>query len=108
MKTPQFPQDFKVLYAEGASYWWWSPDTGYDWDGTMPIGVPLEDWPVGLMIGHEDSASHELVGGEQFVVIWDGERDSRVEFTAMYANDDDVNVIIDQVLDEAGVFDATQ
>lgn len=108
MKLPQFPEDFKVLYAEGASYWWWSPDTGPEWDGTMPME---EDWPVGLMVGCEDTASHEMVAGEDFKVIWDVDGDEgRIERTGQYDShpptppEQFIQFIIEEVLTEAGVY----
>ena len=69
MRTPVFPDDFRVLSADGgASYWWYSPHTDDSYDGTWPAD---EDPPQGLMISDEETTSHEFRDGETFVVSWE-------------------------------------
>lgn len=66
---PKFPDDFRVLGADGgASYWWWSPETGPDYDGTWPMGT---EPPSGLMISSEESVQAELGLDEWYVVSWE-------------------------------------
>lgn len=69
LKTPVFPDDFRVYVADGgASYWGWFPDAPSDYDGTWPADG---DPPQGLMISDEETTSHELRDGEVFVVSWE-------------------------------------
>lgn len=66
---PVFPDDFRVLVAEGgASYWWWSPFTDDSYDGTWAID---EEPPSGLMIGCPEIASDVLRRWGVAVVSWE-------------------------------------
>lgn len=102
MNKPSFPSDFRVLHTEGASYWWWSPHTGPDYDGTMPIGEPF---PEGLMIGNVEHDSTELKDGEEFVVQWmDAECSPTEARTAVFEGElGQVNDVISIILTRAGV-----
>lgn len=102
MSLPSFPSDFRVLHTEGASYWWWSPHTGPDWDGTMPVGMLF---PEGLMIGNIAHDSTELITGEEFIVQWtDAECSPTEARTAVYEGEQaQVNDLVRIVLARAGV-----
>lgn len=98
---PKFPEDFRVLYTEGASYWWWSPREPEGFDGTVPVGDPF---PPGLVIGDEETSSHELVDGSSLLVAWmDADMNPIAVETSEYRDHDQVNTLIRHVLAEADV-----
>lgn len=68
MKTPVWPDNFKQLFSEGASYWWWSNETGPDYDGTWPIH---RDPPKGLMVTCAEAEDPSEWVGETVTVSWE-------------------------------------
>lgn len=72
LPTPVWPTDFRLLHADGgAGYWWWSPETGPEYDGTWPTGT---EPPSGLMVTStslEDEGIAEVRHMDAVCISWE-------------------------------------
>lgn len=100
MTNPVWPTDFRRLYSEGATYWWWSPDTGPGYDGTWPVGT---EPPSGLMVTcaeAPDEEDPETWYGEEVAVSWEygPESESGPYVTGTPADAVGIQIMIDGVM----------